>query len=161
METSVEKSKFGDIILWSKTKKKFIVVRNYYKLPNLLKTNSFEVCCMSLGYGSFVSLTELNGYYNWYEATAVAKVYKGSAPIKSYLPNIDELHYFYPFIEEFNNKINKLQSLGIACDKIQISFYWSSTECSSSYACYLHMYRGDVCNANKYCKIYVRAFVAF
>lgn len=155
-------TKFGDIIIWDKRNKKFIVVRNYYKLPNALKTNNFEICCMSLGNGLFVSLNELVNGYIWYEAMRVAKVYSGSAPIKSYLPSSDELKSFYPFIKEFNRKIEKLKSLGIECDEIKFGWYWSSTKYDSNTAYGLNMHIGSSANCyDNIFNLYVRAFVSF
>lgn len=158
----LQNTKFGDIIIWDKPNENFIIVKNYHKLTNLFKTNNFELCCMALGDGKFISVNiqhkaqwnPSHEYINYLNKMC-------STPLIYYMPTLSQLSEFYNSIENFNRKIKVLQKLKIPSIQIERKYYWTSTELTYHIAFYFDFDFGIPYASIKEDTIYMRPFVKF
>lgn len=115
------------------------------------------------------SLSDVNGAANTTYLVGLGNTYKAANACRRftpgthngewYLPAMGELGYTIASFDDINVKIAAAgNDKGVQLDGS--AAYWSSTECSETYACYLSMYDGSVDSYNKSSNHYVRAFLA-
>ena len=112
------------------------------------------------------ALSDFNGLSNtetlvglgtdYVAANACWKYNDGASNLQWYLPAMGEFGYIMPRFNEINSVITALGGVAVASNS-----FWSSSECSSSDACYLGTGRGGVSHGPKNYGANVRPFSSF